>query len=214
MGLVSLFLALLPWLGLVLAPGYFGTKSLFASAISWIISLITGVIAVIYNRQSKATKSTNRYAISGITISLLSLILFALMPLINLAVTAPSREQYLSELKIKANELAQELFIVDAHQDVPYRLQQKYEDISKSTSGNFDYPRARKGGLDAVFMAAYVPAGDEEKRIAKAHAEMQINMVKHFAEKYPDKFETASSVAELRAQPVDEKVSFIHRLCP
>lgn len=112
-------------------------------------------------------------------------------------------------LKLKANELAQELFIIDTHQDVPYQLQQKYEDISKSTSGNFDYPRARKGGLDAVFMAAYVPPGDEEKHIAKAHAEMQINMIKNFATKHPGKFEMASSVAELRSQPVDEKVSLL-----
>jgi membrane dipeptidase len=112
-------------------------------------------------------------------------------------------------LKIKANELAQELFIIDTHQDVPYQLEEKYEDISKNTSGDFDYPRARKGGLDAVFMAAYVPPGDEEKNIAKAHAEMQINMIKNFAEKNPDKFEMVRSVAELRSQPVDEKVSLL-----
>jgi membrane dipeptidase len=112
-------------------------------------------------------------------------------------------------LKQKANELTQKLFIIDTHQDVPYRLQEKYEDISKTTTGHFDYPRARKGGLDAVFMAAYVPPGDEEKKIARANAEMQINMVKHFAEKYPNKFETARSAAELRSQPVDEKVSLL-----
>jgi membrane dipeptidase len=112
-------------------------------------------------------------------------------------------------LRIRARELSQELLIIDSHQDVPYQLQKKYEDLGHNTSGDFDYPRARKGGLDAVFMAAYVPPEDEEKNIAKAHAEMQINMVKNFAEKHPDKFEMAYSTAELRGQPADEKVSLL-----
>jgi len=92
---------------------------------------------------------------------------------------------------------------------VPYQLEEKYEDISKSTTGDFDYPRARKGGLDAVFMAAYIPPEDEEKNIARAHAEVQINMIKHFAAKYPEKFEMARSISELRSQPADEKVSLL-----
>jgi len=35
-----------------------------------------------------------------------------------------------AELKIKANEIAQKYMIVDTHQDVPYRLIKKMEDIS------------------------------------------------------------------------------------
>ena len=38
-----------------------------------------------------------------------------------------------AEMKKKANELAQKYMIVDTHQDVPYRLTKKKEDISRRT---------------------------------------------------------------------------------
>jgi len=53
------------------------------------------------------------------------------------------------KLKKKAEELARKYMIIDTHLDVPYRLKKKMEDISETTAGgDFDYPRARKGGLD------------------------------------------------------------------
>ena len=52
-------------------------------------------------------------------------------------------------LKAKADKLARSCIILDTHQDVPYRLQKTKEDISRRTKGgDFDYPRARQGGLD------------------------------------------------------------------
>ena len=45
------------------------------------------------------------------------------------------------------------------HIDVPYRLQEEYVDVSVATDGgDFDYPRAVAGGLDALFMSIYIPA--------------------------------------------------------
>ncbi|MCH9029871.1 MAG: membrane dipeptidase, partial [Bacteroidetes bacterium] len=62
-------------------------------------------------------------------------------------------------LKEKANELAQNLIIMDTHIDIPARLHTKWKNISQSTEeGNFDYPRAIKGGLNAPFMSIYIPA--------------------------------------------------------
>ncbi|MFH1719434.1 MAG: dipeptidase [Planctomycetota bacterium] len=105
------------------------------------------------------------------------------------------------ELKMKANELAHKIIIVDTHQDVPYRIRKKTEDISqRTTGGNFDYPRAREGGLDAVFMAAYVPAEYEEEGGARAYADETINMIQGWAETWPDKFVMARSVADVRKQ--------------
>jgi membrane dipeptidase len=102
---------------------------------------------------------------------------------------------------MKASELAQKYLIIDTHQDVPYRLKKKMEDISKRTEGgNFDYPRAREGGLDAVFMAVYTPAEYEEKGGAFAFANDQIDMVQGFATDWPDKFVTARSVADVKEQ--------------
>ena len=116
-----------------------------------------------------------------------------------------SRQQCTSasdaELRMKASELAQKYLIIDTHQDVPYRLKKKMEDISKRTEGgNFDYPRAREGGLDAVFMAVYTPAEYEEKGGALAFAVDQIDMVEGFARDWPDKFVMARSAAEVSAR--------------
>ena len=106
-----------------------------------------------------------------------------------------------AELKEKANRLAQEFILVDTHIDVPYRLTEKMEDISvRTASGDFDYPRARAGGLNAPFMSIYVPAHYESSGRAKDYADSLIDMVEGFARKWPDKFAVAHSVADVKAQ--------------
>jgi membrane dipeptidase len=106
-----------------------------------------------------------------------------------------------AQMKKKANELAKEFMIVDTHQDVPYRLMKKKEDISRRTEGgDFDYPRARQGGLDVVFMAVYVPAEYEDTGGARAFADLTINKTEDLAQKWPDKFVMASSVADVKEQ--------------
>ncbi|UCC98115.1 MAG: dipeptidase [Phycisphaerales bacterium] len=105
------------------------------------------------------------------------------------------------EVKMNAKELAQKYIIIDTHQDVPYRLKKKMEDISQRTEhGDFDYPRAREGGLDAVFMAVYIPAEYEEEGGAYAFANETIDMVEGFASRWPDKFIMARSVADVKNQ--------------
>jgi membrane dipeptidase len=106
-----------------------------------------------------------------------------------------------AELREKAGRLAHEFIIVDTHVDVPYRLQEKMADISQRTEdGDFDYPRAKAGGLDAPFMSIYVPAEYETKGGAKKLADRLIDMVEKFAADWPDKFAVAKSVAEVQAQ--------------
>src|SRR5262245_29918620 len=48
---------------------------------------------------------------------------------------------------VRARALTSKMFIVDGHVDLPYRLHERAEDISQRTSGDFDLPRARQGGL-------------------------------------------------------------------
>ncbi|UCE46297.1 MAG: membrane dipeptidase, partial [Phycisphaerales bacterium] len=113
-----------------------------------------------------------------------------------------------AELRMKASELAQKYLIIDTHQDVPYRLRKKMEDISKRTwGGNFDYPRAREGGLDAVFMAVFIPAEYEEKGGAFALADEQIDMLEGFVRDWPDKFVMARSVGDVRRRFGAGKIS-------
>jgi membrane dipeptidase len=100
----------------------------------------------------------------------------------------------------RAHELAREFLIVDTHIDVPYRMEKKPEDISERTQpGDFDYPRAIAGGLNAAFMSIYVPADKQEvDGLAASYADSLIDMVEGFQEAFPDKFAIASSPAEVR----------------
>ncbi len=103
-------------------------------------------------------------------------------------------------LRVHAVELAQKYIIVDGHVDIPYRLHEKDADISKATGeGDFDYPRAKKGGLNAPFMSIYIPSKYEEGG-AFALANQLIDMVEGFQKKWPDKFAVARTVADVREQ--------------
>lgn len=111
---------------------------------------------------------------------------------------APSEEQ----LRAQAEQLAQDVLIVDTHIDIPYRLYEKMEDISVATDGgDFDYPRAKKGGLNAPFMSIYVPADKQlTAGAAKQHADELIEMVNGFAEDWPDKFAIATTPDQVEEQ--------------
>ena len=107
----------------------------------------------------------------------------------------------------EAERLAREILIVDTHVDVPYRLFEEMEDISVRTGkGDFDYPRAKAGGLDAAFMSIYVPAKLEDDG-AKERAEVLIDMVEKFEADWPEKFAVARSRADVEAAFAAGKVA-------
>jgi membrane dipeptidase len=64
------------------------------------------------------------------------------------------------QLRHKADSLAHAVIIADSHVDLPYRLRvikfrldREYLGIPiSSNEGDFDYERAKKGGLDVPFM--------------------------------------------------------------
>jgi membrane dipeptidase len=121
--------------------------------------------------------------------------------------TEPPPEVEVS-LEQKAQELAQKMLIVDTHIDVPYRLEDKWEDISQATeSGDFDYPRAKAGGLNVPFMSVYVAAEYQKTGNAKQIADGLIDMVEKFAADWPDKFAMATSVADVKRQFSEGKIS-------
>lgn len=63
------------------------------------------------------------------------------------------------EVSEQARRIAKETIILDSHIDVPYRVHKKWVDVTKATNGgDFDYPRAMAGGLNAPFMSIYIPA--------------------------------------------------------
>lgn len=101
-----------------------------------------------------------------------------------------------------AVELAHRFIITDGHIDLPwrlsiknFRLDRKYLGIPvQSNEGDFDYVRAKKGGLDAPFMSIFIPASFQaDLPSAKAEALKLIDMVVGIIEAHPDKFARGDS---------------------
>ena len=94
----------------------------------------------------------------------------------------------------KAHKLAQENIILDSHIDVPYRLEEKWVDVTKATQGgDFDYPRAKQGGLNAPFMSIYIPASLDSSANSTKLADKLIDYVEAIVGRAPDKFAIATS---------------------
>lgn len=109
----------------------------------------------------------------------------------------PPNDEKLRQL---ADKLAHQFIIVDGHVDLPYRLleqdfikTQDFASLISTTQGDFDYERAKKGGLSAPFMSIYVPSGYQLTGGAKVFADTLIDMVAGIAAHFPDKFALADS---------------------
>lgn len=100
-----------------------------------------------------------------------------------------------------AKAIAHKYILVDGHIDVPYRLQEKWADVSQATEdGDFDYPRAKKGGLNAPFMSIYIPASLDSSPQSTDLAHKLIDYVEAIVGRAPDKFAIAKSVADVKKQ--------------
>lgn len=98
----------------------------------------------------------------------------------------------------RAVAIAQKHMLIDTHIDVPYRLEEDWEDVSQATQrGDFDYPRAVKGGLNAPFMSIYIPASLEKTGGSYLLANKLIDSMEALVGRAPDKFAMAYSSAEL-----------------
>ena len=106
-----------------------------------------------------------------------------------------------------ARDLAQELLIVDTHIDAPLRLHRGRADLSvRNEKGQFDFVRAREGGLDVVFMAVYIPSSLEGSPAAGLLADTLIDLITGLVRKHPDKFAVVTSTAQIRALQGSGKV--------
>lgn len=109
------------------------------------------------------------------------------------------------ELIDYAHKLAQEYIITDGHVDLPYRLKKQNFRFTKeylgipieTDEGDFDYKRAKEGGLDAPFMSIYIPASHQKTGDAKEVADTLIDLVNGIAKEHPDKFAIAVTPKEV-----------------
>lgn len=106
----------------------------------------------------------------------------------------------------RAEILAHRFIILDGHVDVPFRVNAAVQQgggvppVHQHTEdGDFDYERARAGGLDAPFMSIYTPAELEvEPGASKDFANGSIDFVVGLAQAHPDKFALAVNPAQVR----------------
>jgi membrane dipeptidase len=105
-----------------------------------------------------------------------------------------------------ADKLAHDYIITDGHVDLPYRLRVQNFRLEKefigipieTDKGDFDYVRAKKGGLDAPFMSIYIPSSYQKDGGAKELADTLITMVEDIATAHPDKFGIAFTPADVQ----------------
>lgn len=110
----------------------------------------------------------------------------------------------------QAAALAQRLLIIDTHVDVPYRLQERWEDVTQATPhGDFDLPRARQGGLNAPFMSIYVPASLEQEGGGYELANRLIDHVEAMAARAPQQMALARKPSDLQDHQSQGRMSLV-----
>jgi membrane dipeptidase len=128
-----------------------------------------------------------------------ALSLAALLPMAVLAQQAGGADNLLA-----ARELAEKGLMVDTHIDVPYRLEESWADVTQQTQGgDFDYWRAREGGLDVAFMSIYTPASREREGGSFELANRMIERVEALAGRMPQRIavvRTADQAVQAKAR--------------
>jgi len=116
------------------------------------------------------------------------------------AALVPQETAVADDEQASAASLAQKYLLIDTHIDVPERLEGHWEDVTRATEkGDFDYERARRGGLDIPFMSIYTPAESEAAGTSFTLANRLIDRVEALVGRAPEKFIVVRSPAEAAA---------------
>jgi membrane dipeptidase len=116
-----------------------------------------------------------------------------------------------------ADKLAHQYIIADGHVDLPYHLKEKnfvpnpesMNQLITTDDGDFDYEKARKGGLDAPFMSIYIPARYQLLQDkGKGLADSLMVLVEAICGNMPDRFVMAQSPDEIEKNFKNGKISF------
>ena len=106
-----------------------------------------------------------------------------------------------------AQQLAQSAIIVDTHIDAPTELLVQWHDLGLVTpSREFDYPKARQGGLDVAFMSIYTSPEEDAQGKARQVAHMQIDGIEALIARHPDKFALLTSPNDIEKLQTNDRV--------
>jgi membrane dipeptidase len=118
----------------------------------------------------------------------------SLLALICLAAVARA-----DDLAARAKQLHQSAIVLDTHVDAPDALSEKWADVgTRGATPHFDLPRAKEGGLSALFFSIYVSPGFADHGAAHRALEL-IDLTHRVVDEHPQDTVLATSVDEIRA---------------
>ena len=115
-------------------------------------------------------------------------------------------------MSYQAEKLSRENIIIDGHIDLPFRLYKKnllFEkkiELDKETSGNFDIPKAVRGGLNCPFMSIYIPS-DKNFDEAFVLADNLIDLVDNVIKSNQKNLAYASGPSDVDQNFIENKIS-------
>ncbi|HEY7470781.1 MAG TPA: membrane dipeptidase [Gemmatimonadota bacterium] len=99
--------------------------------------------------------------------------------------------------------------VFDGHMDTPLRMVDDGVDLGvRRDAGHADLPRLAEGGVDAVFLAAWVDPALADGR-ARARAETLIGAVREAARAHPERCALATTAADVRAAAAGGRVALL-----
>ena len=105
----------------------------------------------------------------------------------------------------EARRLHRDCIVVDGHNDLPWQYRKKGDlsfrtiDIARPQKGlHTDIPRLRAGGVGAQFWSAFVEASTRKSGIAVRQTLEQIDVIHRMVRAYPETFEMAYTVEDIR----------------
>ena len=146
---------------------------------------------------------------------MLSLFFSTLLTLNALAIQLSGPDDPITQ---KARKIHQRVLTLDTHADAPIMMQKPGFDVgmthdTKKDGSQIDFPRMKKGEMDAMFFAVYTSQGprtDSGHAEAKRNALNQFGLIHQALKKYPDMAELATSPADAyRIQKAGKRAVFI-----
>lgn len=113
----------------------------------------------------------------------------------------------------RARALLESTILVDGHNDLPITVRGNRDaprdivayDLRKPTAGHTDIARLRAGRVGAQFWSVYI-SSEGRGPFAPVQLE-QIDIARRIIDRYPDTFELATSVAEIRAAHANGRIA-------
>lgn len=108
----------------------------------------------------------------------------------------------------QAARLHRQALVLDTHDDTPQRfLFEKGFDFSmRNALGHVDIPRAREGGLDAIFFSIWTPGDYTGPKTVKRSIDL-IDTVHEQVRKYPRQLQLATTAADVRRAHRERKIA-------